>query len=148
MAPVPSVVAPVPSRHAPARAPIAAAATPDAGADKLPFFWNINFQGKTNAAARAFVSRWGGHQQWIVEVFADDKHAGYVDGDRWFMKIINGLVQGPEGDQYITACRWLIKNSVDRVDKAYPNNETCEIRQIKAYGPPNCPLFQGLLRDK
>ena len=38
-----------------------------------------------------------------------------------------------------------MKNSVTRMDtQAYPDNLPCEIRNVKAYGPPRCPLFSDL----
>ena len=137
------------SDHAPSNAPplgIRSVAT-DAGADGLPFGWNLNFKGKSEEPARAFLRRWGAHERWIVEVFPQKEHPGYIKGDRWFMKIVNGVVQGAEKKQFITACRWMIKNSVTRMDtQGYPNAEPCEILQIKAYGPPECPLFADLVR--
>ena len=110
---------------------------------------SLVFKGKTEDAARAFLKRWGPQggaiDSWIVEVYPDKEHPGYVDGDRWFMKIIKGRVQGPKDKEYITACRWMIKNSVTRMDaQSYPDELPCEIRRVKAYGPPGCSLFSDL----
>ena len=108
---------------------------------QLPFGWSLTYQGQTEAAARKHLKKWGALDSWIVEVYPDDEHPGYVATDRWFMKVIEGLVQGPKDKEFITACRWLTKNSVTRMDADYPNNEPCEILRVKAYGPPRCPLF-------
>ena len=81
---------------------------------------------------------------WIVEVYAKEWVSGsaYNAGDRWFMTIKNGKVQGPEGGEYISACRWNKANSVSELDSRWPNNEKCEVLQVKSYGPPNCPIFK------
>jgi len=127
---------------------MAAAAQPHGGikeSTKAPFGWNINFQGKTEGNARDFLERFGAHEKWIVELYPNAEHPGFVVGDRWFMKIVNGLVQGPPHNPYITACRWMIKNSVTRMDAvAYPDNLPCEIRRVTAYGPPECHLFSDV----
>ena len=77
-----------------------------------------------------------------MEVFPDDLNPSYIPGDRWFMKIKNGKVQGPENDQFITACRWMKKNSLLQLDNAYPDALRVELRQVKHDGPPDCKLFQ------
>jgi hypothetical protein len=89
------------------------------------------------AMARAEVT-------WIVEVYAKEWVSGsaYNAGDRWFMTIKNGKVQGPEGGEYISACRWNKANSVSELDSRLPDSEKCEVLQVKGYGPPNCPIFQ------
>ena len=80
-------------------------------------------------------------------MFADPEYPGYKLGDRWFMKIVKGLVQGQEKEQFITSCRWMIKNCVTRMDaKGYPEAVPCEIQQVTAYGPADCPLFVDLER--
>ena len=114
---------------------------PIAEPDKRPFGWCINFEGRKGKAAIDYLARWGAMDTWIVEVYPDDKHIDYIKGDRWFMTITNGKVQGPEGDQYITACRWNKKNSPSELDSKYPGNQQCELRQVKGYGPPKCAIF-------
>ena len=80
-------------------------------------------------------------EKWIVEVFPQKKHKAYNAGDRWFMTVKNGVVQGPVKDQYITACRWNKANSRTELDPQWPDNEQCELRMVKGYGPPNCPIW-------
>jgi hypothetical protein len=106
-----------------------------------PFGWCLNFSGRKGQAAREYIGRWGTMEKWIVEVYPDNKHVDYVKGDRWFMTITNGKVQGPENHQFITACRWHKKNSTSELDDKHPANEQCEIRQVKRYGPPKCAIF-------
>ena len=79
-------------------------------------------------------------EKWIVEVYPEKEAA--KRGERWFMTIADGKVQGPEKDQYITACRWHKVNSPSELDPAYPDKEKCELRQVKGYGPPKCAIFQ------
>jgi hypothetical protein len=110
--------------------------------DQRPHDWDEYFQGKTKQAAWAYLGRWGAKENWIVEVFPDTKNSTYVPGDRWFMKIKNGKVDGPDGKKFITACKWMKKNSVIQLDNAYPFTYTVELVQIKHYGPPDCALFQ------
>ncbi len=58
--------------------------------------------------------KWGEMEFWIIEVWTKEGESGsaYNAGDRWFMTIKNGLVQGPQGNEYITACRWNKANSL------------------------------------
>jgi hypothetical protein len=116
----------------------------DAGQDTRPLSWRINFEGKTGESARAYLRRWGGEENWIVEVNPDTDYPGYQVGDRWFWKITNGLVQGSGKDAYITKGRWMKKNSVCTLDSGYPHAEPCEIQMVKAYGPSDCRLFTGV----
>ena len=123
---------------------MAVGAEPDGGmraSHQLPFGWSLTYQGATEHAARKHLKKYGAIDTWIVEVYPDDDHPGYVATDRWFMKVVEGLVQGPKDKEFITACRWLTKNSVTRMDADNPSNVPCEILQVKAYGPPRCPLF-------
>ena len=112
--------------------------------EKRPFGWNLNFAGRTGQSAREYLSRWGAFETWIVEVYAKEGVSGsaYNAGDWWFMTIKNGKVQGPEKGQYITACGWNKANSVSELDPRWPDNEKCEVLQVKGYGPPNCPIWQ------
>jgi hypothetical protein len=88
------------------------------------------------------LGRFGAKENWIVEVFPDDHNPSYTPGDRWFMKIKNGKVQGPENKMFITGCRWMKKNSLLQLDTAYPDALPVELVQVKHYGPPDCKLFQ------
>jgi hypothetical protein len=115
----------------------------DAGQELRPDSWHVNFDGKVLESARAYLRRWGAREGWIVEVFPDRDHPEYEPGDRWFMTITNGLVQGPETAQHITACKWMKKNSVATLDSRWRQPESCEILQVKAYGPPDCRLFKA-----
>ena len=114
-----------------------------AGPERRPFGWSLNFPGRANIGARDYLLKYGGMETWIVEVYAKEGVSGsaYTAGDRWFMTIKNGLVQGPQDDEYITACRWNKANSRTELDPEWPGNERCELRQVKRYGPPNCPIF-------
>jgi hypothetical protein len=104
-----------------------------------PFGWSTNFQGKKGQLAIEYLARWGAKEKWILEVHPEKE--AKKRGERWFMTIADGKVQGPEGDQYITACKWHKVNSPSELDPQYPDKEKCELRQIKGYGPPKCPIF-------
>jgi hypothetical protein len=110
--------------------------------DQRPSDWDQRFEGKTKHAAWAYLGRWGAKENWIVEVFPDDRSSLYALGDRWFLRIKNGRVEGTEGDQWISSCRWMKKNSFLQLDPAYPDAVRVELRQVKHYGPPDCKLFQ------
>ncbi len=99
-------------------------------------------KGLTLHDAREYLQRYGSQEGWIVEVFPDEDDKEYENGDRWFRQITDGLVQGSEPDQYITATRWMRKNSVRQLDSRYPEPEPCEILSINAYGPSDCNLFK------
>jgi hypothetical protein len=107
--------------------------------DQRPFGWCLNFEGRQGQLAIDYLARWGAMETWIVEVYPEKEAA--KRGDRWFMTITDGKVQGPEKDQYITACRWHKVNSTSELDPDYPDKEKCELRQVKGYGPPKCPIF-------
>jgi hypothetical protein len=110
--------------------------------DQRPSDWDKHFEGRTKQAAWAYLGRWGAKENWIVEVFPDDHNPSYTLGDRWFMKIKNGKVQGPENKMFITGCKWMKKNSLIQLDTAYPDALPVELVQVKHYGPPDCKLFQ------
>jgi hypothetical protein len=99
------------------------------------------FPGRTGERATTYLGKYGAVPNWIVEVFPDDEHITYEPGDRWFMQVKNGRVEGPDGAQIIQACRWMKKNSVREVDASYPQDVQCELRNVKGYGPPECPIF-------
>lgn len=121
--------------------PLPTIAAPAPASGKRPFGWCLNFQGKKGQDAIDYLARWGAMETWIVEVYPDDKHPDYHTGDRWFMTITDGKVEGPEGKQYITACRWNKANSRLELDPRWRDAEMCELQQIKGYGPPRCPIF-------
>jgi len=111
--------------------PLPTIAAPAPASGKRPFGWCLNFQGKKGQDAIDYLARWGAMETWIVEVYPDDKHPDYHTGDRWFMTISDGKVEGPEGKQYITACRWNKANSRLELDPRWRDAEMCELQQVK-----------------
>jgi len=107
--------------------------------ERRPFGWCLNFPGRKGQAAIDYLARWGAMDTWIVEVHPDEESKDR--GDRWFMTITNGKVQGPEGKQYITACKWHKNNSRSELDPEFPDKQICELRSVKAYGPPKSAIF-------
>ena len=40
------------------------------------------------------------------------------NNDRWYMKIVDGRVQGPEDDPYLVGAQWLKANSKSSLESA------------------------------